>query len=388
MKSQEPMRILVVSWSVPPNSGGSATVIANLCKQFTRDEMLVVGELSATPAVWRWQPEWPRVVSVCHSWWSGWRGRRFYGWSALLVQVPLLVWRIWRLAVRFKPTHILVVYPDWRFLLAGALVAKWTGRPLFLYFHNTFKENVKGYEQVIARILQPAVFRAAQHVFVMSEGMVDLFRKNYPGLRCSALVHAFSAPLPQGVDVPTPRSPPDFVFLGSVNDSCLDALQRMMRVIHNIPRARLKFLTGTPRSVLTRQGLLGERDSCDSVMDSELMQKLADADVVLLPHGFIGSYAPEEYQTIFPTKTIEYLICGRPILAHTPPDCFLTRFLREHECALVVDEANEQAILRGITLLQNDAALRRRLVQNALRAAQQFRVSVVVRTLREQLQTA
>ena len=60
----------------------------------------------------------------------------------------------------------------------------------------------------------------------------------------------------------------------------------------------------------------------------EVLARLGQADVLFLPHGLTGSWAAEEYRTIFPTKTIEYLISGRPILAHTPPDRFLTRFSR------------------------------------------------------------
>lgn len=68
------------------------------------------------------------------------------------------------------------------------------------------------------------------------------------------------------------------------------------------------------------------------------MPKLAGgrADSRILPHDFAGCRSPEEYRTIFPTKTIEYLIYGRHILGHSPPDCFLTRFLQKTQCGLIV----------------------------------------------------
>ena len=56
------------------------------------------------------------------------------------------------------------------------------------------------------------------------------------------------------------------------------------------------------------------------------------------PHGFAGPLVPEEYLTIFPTKTIDYLLSQRPILAHMPADSFIAEFYRRHDCALVVDE--------------------------------------------------
>ena len=54
----------------------------------------------------------------------------------------------------------------------------------------------------------------------------------------------------------------------------------------------------------------------------------------------------DEFRTIFPTKTIEYLISGRPILAHSPADAFLTKFLVENDCALVVDRPDVDAFAR------------------------------------------
>jgi glycosyltransferase involved in cell wall biosynthesis len=115
---------------------------------------------------------------------------------------------------------------------------------------------------------------------------------------------------------------------------------------------------------------------------------LALCDVMLLPHGFTGPYHPVEYETIFPTKTIEYLISGRPILAHTPPGAFLTRFLRDHDCALVVDTPDHAAVLAAVQRLLTDAPLRARLVRNALKAAEQFQVKRVVAEFREVLKIA
>ena len=65
---------------------------------------------------------------------------------------------------------------------------------------------------------------------------------------------------------------------------------------------------------------------------SEVPARLREADVVLLPHSFeYAEAARDEFRTIFPTKTIEYLISGRPMLAHAPADAFLTQFLQANE---------------------------------------------------------
>jgi glycosyltransferase involved in cell wall biosynthesis len=114
----------------------------------------------------------------------------------------------------------------------------------------------------------------------------------------------------------------------------------------------------------------------------EFMERLRAADVAVLPHGFTGSFSVEEYRTIFPTKLIEYLFCGRPILAHTPPDCFVTRFLEERRCALVVSRPSKEALIEAIRRLRSDASLREELVRNALRAAEMFQARRVAETCR------
>jgi glycosyltransferase involved in cell wall biosynthesis len=133
-------------------------------------------------------------------------------------------------------------------------------------------------------------------------------------------------------------------------------------------------------------GLLKNGFGHETVAHGQVVERLSESDIVVLPHGFQGSLPPEEYRTIFPTRTIEYLLCGRPILAHTPPDCYLTRFLKEHGCALVVDKPSVPALLEAIRRLQTDAKLRSDLVRRALQTAKMFHAPRVAATLRAQLQ--
>ena len=106
--------------------------------------------------------------------------------------------------------------------------------------------------------------------------------------------------------------------------------------------------------------------------------------MVLLPHIFqYPAAAHDEYRTIFPTKTIEYLISGRPILAHSPADSFLTQFLKENDCALVVDEPDVGMLRAAIERLRSDNELRDRLVRNALRTARMFQAPHVAAEFRK-----
>jgi hypothetical protein len=74
------------------------------------------------------------------------------------------------------------------------------------------------------------------------------------------------------------------------------------------------------------------------------------------------------------------------MLAHAPLDCYLTRFLKEHDCALVVTEPSVPALLKAMRRLGADQALRACLVRNALRAAEMFEGRRVAGLLRRYLE--
>lgn len=378
-------KTLLISWAVPPGTTGSAVIVGNLAKQFARHEMVVVGEKPTSSPPVAWKEDWPEIKHVTWTLPPTARGARWWRWC----QVPWLLWRCLSLARAQHCTNIVAVFPSAEFLLVGYLTARLTGARLFPYFHNTFVEQCAGRGLVsrAATWLQTKVFQAATHVFVMSEGMVELYRERYPYLRCSPLVHSFNEDLPDWAPTPAPRKPLRFIMSGNINASCADAAGRVCKAIEQTD-SRLTILSGTPSKFLEQLGLLRPGVCYETVSRDEVLSRLGDADIVILAHGFTGGLSAEEYRTIFPTKTIEYLICGRPILAHVPPDCFLSRFLRAHDCAVIVDTPDPDAILFAVRRLTTDAGLRDRLVRNALRAAVQFRGRTVGDTLRAHLKHA
>jgi glycosyltransferase involved in cell wall biosynthesis len=276
----------------------------------------------------------------------------------------------------------MVVFPDEVFLLAAYLLAWISGTPFYPYLHNTYLENRPNNR--LARWLQPRVFAIASHVFVMSEGMRRLYRVNYPELRCSALVHSFNQPIPESdkTNPPPLHQPLRLVMFGNVGPSNADAVARFAQLARSSPDVHLTVFSGTSRSYLKQLGFNGENITIETVSYDVLMSGLKQSDIILLPHGFYGAVADDEIATIFPTRTIEALISERPILAHTPNNCFLADFLRHHQCAVIVDKPEVAAIKQAIERLRLDPDLRSQLVRQALLAAEQFQASSVASHLR------
>jgi glycosyltransferase involved in cell wall biosynthesis len=375
-------KTLLISWNIPPDTSGSAVIVGNLAKHFKRTELLLAGERPIGAPGVAWRGEWPELAYIARGWPASWRGARW--WRRL--QLPIIFLRSVRLAVKGRCTAVVAVFPKEEYLLIGYLTALVRRIPFIPYFHNTWLENRSGLALRLAELLQWRVFKRAEHVFLMSEGMVELYRERYPNLKCSALVHSFNGGLPVFCPPPPPNSPLRITISGSIGETCRDATVRICDAIFQTDDVDLTFLTGTPLSYLAKLGLLRNGVRYETVPTDQVVERLRQSDIVVLPHGFTGGYSSEEYQTIFPTRTIEYLICGRPILAHSPSGCFLTRFLLEHECALVVEEPSLGQLRRAIETLRNDSALRSKLVRNALKAAEQFYAPRVAGALRSQLE--
>lgn len=369
-------KILFMSRSMPPAISGSAVIVANLAKQFTPDTMALLGPYDPGMPGIEWSPAWPRR-HYAMLWANRWRGER---WLRRLQFPFLLLMALWLTLVR-RCKAILVVFPDEWHLLAAYLVSRLTGRPLYPYFHNTYVENQPG--KWFAQWLQGRVFAHARHVFVMSEGMQRLYNEKYPGVDCSPLKHTFNDPLP-AFESPPVHAPLRLCLSGTMNRASSDAAGRMAEVVRALgDEAQLSIFTGSTVAEVEAIGFRGSNVSIGTVSRDELMTRIRESDILLLPHGFASSWSKEEIQTIFPTKVIEYLISGRPILAHLPADCFLAEFLRRHDCALIVDEPDVTALKHSLDALRNDQALRDKLVRNALDAARQFEAPTVAAYLRE-----
>jgi glycosyltransferase involved in cell wall biosynthesis len=86
--------------------------------------------------------------------------------------------------------------------------------------------------------------------------------------------------------------------------------------------------------------------------------------------GFsFDSDVPEIVRTSAPGKLGDHLASGRPILALVPSDSFLARYLREHECGLVVDRDDPEVLAIALKRLLQEPGLAERLARNALERA-------------------
>jgi hypothetical protein len=355
-------------------------IVDNLSKAFGCEEMVLAGEGSCR-ALHR-SASLPPVYPITPGKLGMQRGSR----HLRRVYLPIAFARALAVARRHRVGRVLAVFPSEEYLLLGWLLSRILRVPLLPWFHNTYLENRRGMQRSFAQWLQPRVFRDARHVFVMSEGMRRLYQQNYPHLSCSALLHPCPDAAPMPSVPPTASARPKVTLAGNIGAQCLDAATRMISAVRSLEGVQLEILSGTPREVLHRYGLLQPGDIVEALPREEMMLRLRAADALLLPHGFTGGYSAEEYATIFPTRTVDYLFAAVPILAHTPGHAFLTDFLLQHTCAEVVTQPSVELTAQKLHSVLYNPELRQQLVASACAVAPMFEAAAVRRHLEQYCQ--
>ncbi|MBR9921784.1 MAG: glycosyltransferase family 4 protein [Bacteroidetes bacterium] len=387
------MKVLFVSFGILPNRGAAAFVTESLANNFGPDEMTVVGErimgLGTNP-----RPEnVPRYYYILSNFsWKG-RGKRFFLPFRWLIFPFVVLWLSW-IARKEKCDYVLGSYPDNYYLYASYVAAKWMKLPFSSYFHNTYLENRKpgSIHRWFAERIQPKVFDYSDYVFVMSEGMQALWEERYPNInKFVPLIHTFEEwPVAENpTDVSAIKERYDFLLIGNFNNSNVESTARLVHALKKDERINIKMFTHVPRSLLQMRGI--DVDAIDYrgfVKQEDFYKELMDNDVCVLTHGFTGGYTQEEYETIFPTRTINFLISGLPIFAHSPPFAFLSTYLKKYDCAEVVEEASEEAVLERARFLLDHPERRVELAANARKAAAQFYGPNVAANLKEKLLNA
>jgi glycosyltransferase involved in cell wall biosynthesis len=211
-------------------------------------------------------------------------------------------------------------------------------------------------------------------------------------VEAQALVHCYNEPIPESPPVEDDFAKTDLslFFSGMVYDINAASLGRIIRAAGRAGGVRVSIFGPNPKETLERNSLLAAHVQTGFMSRrSDLLACLAAQDVLVAclswpDESWVGV---KELSTIFSTKLPEYFAQGRPVLIHCPDDYFMAQFAREHDCAWVVSERSEEAIVRTIEQIRNDVVLRRRRNENALKTARLFagdRVSLEFRRALEQ----
>ena len=173
------MKILLVSWSVLPNNGGSSVIVENLASNFSKDEMVVLGsrELIQRNNPIKRKKTGPQFHYFFSELYFFGRGYRYFVWFRKWRFKPLIK-KIITIIKQEQIDHVVAVYPNPFYCHAACIAAKELGIPFSSYFHNTYIENI-AITDPKAIDIQKEIFEYSRHIFVMSKGMEKFYSEKY-----------------------------------------------------------------------------------------------------------------------------------------------------------------------------------------------------------------
>jgi glycosyltransferase involved in cell wall biosynthesis len=380
------MKILYVSQSIYPYVCGSSVVTEELSRNFTSSELVVVGEhfgflkpMSRNDNAVNFHPLRTNL-SI-----KG-KGKRFFlifRWLWL----PYLLYQINRIYKDENCDTILATYPDVFYLVGAYIVAKYQGANFYSYFHNTYLENrLGGMKKYFARFVQKRVFSLSHKIFLISEGLKAYYVEEYGLKKFSVLPHSFNDSRDFDPKIIDNNDQINFAFIGNFNHSNIDATGRLINALKDNEKYTFNFYTHVPKVLLKMRGLDVKAITYHGFIEEDAFYDvLRFNQVCVLTHGFEGDYSSIEYRTIFPTRTIKFLLSGIPIFAHVPEHTFISDFLEKNECAQVVTSIDDKEILASVQELVNSPELQLELLKNARETASKFEGNNVAKYLRNEI---
>jgi glycosyltransferase involved in cell wall biosynthesis len=202
----------------------------------------------------------------------------------------------------------------------------------------------------------------AKHVFVISHAMQKFYAERFD-VKSEVL---FGSSDHEGVlkDNPTKNVSIQLAYFGAVSVWQDDALQKLVEHLE-ITNATLDIYTHH----VPNKNLRNSRVTiCKPVSANMVKNTMRNYDAIVLPLGFIDQVRHlSEFN--YATKMSEYLASGVPILVVGPSFGAMTTFLKERECAIVIDEPENTQQWKALRALK-EVTFRNEILNNAKSVSQ------------------
>ncbi|NOT01497.1 MAG: hypothetical protein HOP29_12810 [Phycisphaerales bacterium] len=363
-------RTLIVSWHWPPANKASAGVLGALFEAappgafhvITRKPVHVAGaDCRPMPGDFtaRIPPTYVGIADADGA--PGPFAAVNAAWTARgMVSRAVALHRQWRFS------RVLAVYPHRWSLWAGSRIARHLQLPLVAYMHDLLAEGAP-----FRGAMQRAFWRRVDRQSLKRAWMIlvptDEFAAHY-GRRgiercwvlphCTTRVDSYSAGLPRGEL--------HLIYSGLIYEVHAAAMRPFIEATRGLPDLRITFNCNP--------------DGCDGLMrqvggrwraHGDAMRELNSADVGVVLLGDDGRHR-DEIMGCFPSKLIDYVSIGLPVLAIVPAGSFVDRLVTNSGCGVVVRRTDAASIRSAIARMR-DAGRRNRMARAATDLARRLR---------------
>ncbi len=376
-------RFAVLSHVLPPSGSGQSVVLRRLLEGFNPDDYCLMSKhdyrASRTDAG-RGQADDALQTIPARFFFVGETWRRVGTQPDPLRTVvrttgaPLRVAKILQVLKKESVRVLVVCSGNLVDLPAGFIASKIAGVPLLAYMFDDYKhQHYRPAERAAAGVCERLSLSGARSVLVPNEFSADTYAARY-GLQARIVrnmvdeAHLCTDPRAAW---PGAVGEVNIVYTGGVYHAHPDSFVRMMAALASWDRPErptLHIYSAQSAAQIADCGIPAGATLHQHVAGSEVPSVLRQADILFLPLAF-SSGISEVIRTSSPGKLGEYLASGTPILAHAPRDCFVTWYVRKHNCGVVCDSPDADDLRRALALLIDDGDLRRTVAANAVACA-------------------
>ena len=331
-------KILVWTWTEPDQPSGSPAVLAAILRKIPDGRAEIVCEGNRPVATRRninlrhpiTRLQFHRRVWPFR---RGYRIQRFVRYAGALLLVLYGLWRV----LRFRPDCLFTIYFNDLWILSSYCLSKLTGLPLILYVHDPYLEAAEhrgGAMARLARWLEPRSLRHG-HVLVLYDSLRRHYAERY-GIDALVVRHIVTHTRRRYTFRPLVGRVVTIGFAGGIYDNNRLLLQQLAEACKQDHRIYLRIWTNAAPSVLEEVGLGGDRITINFESDYDrLLDGLSKCDLLYLPLAFADTPAlpADSLRYVLPTKAVDYLLAGPPILVHCPAEYETSRFFAEYRAS-------------------------------------------------------
>jgi len=350
----------------PPNVGGASAIIYNLLNSLDPE---IIDILAGTPNNPKKNDRTLpfKVKRISKSWFLH-KGFTFIWRFYIFENIVRYIYYGLKITSSKKYDRFLIIFPTTSSFIGGFFVACIRNIEFQIYLIDLLADSrLRKMEYFLLKLFERKILKKSHKVYSLNEGIVEFYKK---------VVEREYILLPHTADITkidavslTKRESEEkvIVFSGQIHSISLDALQNLLRAVCLITEysVKIQIFTNQPDHSLQEMGLLDSFVETRFISNyNELLEMQRRADILFSPVAFEPGY-PKQAETCFPTKTFDYIKAERPILVHAPDHYYYTRYMDEHNSALIVSSFAPEELKKGILRLLTDKKLQHELIKNA-----------------------
>ena len=240
-------------------------------------------------------------------------------------------------------------------ILSSYLLSVLTRIPVIYYVHDPYleaRQHKTGIALKIAKWLEPKSLRHG-YVIVLYESLRSHYKTKY-GINSTVVRHIVTR------ERSTPNStnlkkndPVTIGFAGMIYGNNSILMKGLGEVCKHMSSVNLRIFTATDSHLIEEIGLYGDRIKIDYFKNyDELLDSLSKCSLLYLPMAFpdeVSLVLPaDSLRYVLPTKAIDYLLAGPPILVHCSEDYELSKFFAKHRAGFLLNTNKPEDLKRWI----------------------------------------